>query len=308
MRLRPSLHHHPAAILALAIAAVLTVARPSPAQDPPQASPPDGPAAALSSLLSAACKADQTEFGNYLTADNAAAFRALPESQRSQLMKRFSLSDTAGHPLLSSDAKNHIVLRCETDDLTIEFRFGAPRIRENLAFIPVDVVNAQNAKFGLVREGGSWKLLSLGLVLIDIPQLSEQWAVQDLESREAAAADSLRAIADAVETYRRAFGKLPDTLAQLGPAPKGQVSPDQASLLDAQTAAGEKGGYRFRYRNASAADADTPSFELTATPAEYGKSGRKSFFMDTSGKIHAADKHGAMAAASDPIMSDEKGQ
>jgi len=259
-------------------------------------------------MLSAACKANQSDFAGYLTADNAAAFRALPEAQRTQLMKRFSLSDSAGRPLLSSDEKNHIVLRCETEDITIEFRFGTPRIRENLAFIPVDVVDAQSAQFGLVREGGNWKLLSLGLVLIDIPQLSVQWAEQDLESREAAAAETLRVIADAVETYRRAFGKLPDTLAQLGPAPKDQVSPDQASLVDAQIAAGEKGGYRFRYRNASAADADTPSFELTATPAEYGKSGRKSFFLDTSGKIHAADKRGAMAVASDAIISDEKAQ
>jgi type II secretory pathway pseudopilin PulG len=306
MRSRSNLRHRPTAIFAAAIFAVLFGAAPSRAQDQAQAPPPEGPAAALSSLLSAACKADQSEFASYLTTDNATAFRALPETQRTQLMKRFSLSDSAGRPLLSSDEKNNIVLRCETEDITIEFRFGAPRIRENLAFIPVDVVDAQSAQFGLVREGGNWKLLSLGLVLIDISQLSVQWAEQDLESREAAAAETLRVIADAVETYRRAFGKLPDTLAQLGPAPKDQVSPDQASLVDAQIAAGEKGGYRFRYRNASAADADTPSFELTATPAEYGKSGRKSFFLDTAGKIHAADKRGAMAGASDAVISDEK--
>jgi hypothetical protein len=267
-----------------------------------------GPASALASMLSAACRANQSEFASFLTADNAVAFRALPEDQRTQFVKRFSLSDSSGRPLISSDAQNHTILRCETPDITVEFRFGATRLRENLAFIPVQVVDAQKTEFGMVREDGGWKLLSLGLVLIDIPELQVQWAAQDLESRETAAVDAMRAIADAVETYRRAFGKMPETLAQLGPAPKGEVSPDQASLVDEHLAAGEQGGYRFRYRNASGADPDNTSFEISATPFEYGKAGRRSFFLDTTGKIHAADKQGALATASDPLLSDEKAQ
>lgn len=267
-----------------------------------------GPASALTSLLSAACRANESEFASFLTADNAAAFRALPEEQRTQLVKRFSLSDSSGRPLISSDAQNHTILRCETPDVTVEFRFGTTRLRENLAFIPVQVVDAQKTEFGMVREGGGWKLLSLGLVLIDIPELTVQWAEQDLEARETAAVDAMRAIGDAVETYRRAFGKMPETLAQLGPAPKGEVSPDQASLVDEHLAAGEQGGYRFRYRNASGTDPDNTSFEISATPAEYGKAGRRSFFLDTAGKIHAADKQGAMATAADPLLSGEKAQ
>jgi hypothetical protein len=47
------------------------------------------PAAALSAALAAACRADQTQFASFLTAENAAAFRKLPEDQRSALLKRF---------------------------------------------------------------------------------------------------------------------------------------------------------------------------------------------------------------------------
>ena len=47
-------------------------------------------------------------------------------------------------------------------------------------------------------------------------------------------------------------------------------------------------------------------FELAATPDDYGKTGRRSFFLDVEGKIHAADRHGSVAAAEDPLLEAEK--
>ena len=58
----------------------------------------------------------------------------------------------------------------------MEYRFGDARTRENLSFITVSVSDGQKTEFGLVRENGGWRLLSLGLVLLNIPQLSQQWA------------------------------------------------------------------------------------------------------------------------------------
>jgi hypothetical protein len=268
------------------------------------------PAAALASILSAACRANQAQFAMYLTADSAAAFRALNEDQRTQLVKRFALSDSTGRPLISGDPQGHTIVRCETPEATIEFRFAAPRVRENLAFIPVKVKDGQENEFGLVREAGGWRLLSLGLVMIDIPQLTKQWASQNLETQETAAVDALRGIADAVETYRRAYGKMPDSLAQLGPAAKDDVSPEKASLVNEHIAAGAQGGYNFHYRIVTAPGADpiSSSFELSAAPDEYGKTGRRSFFWDASGKIHVADKQIGMASAADPLLEDEKPQ
>jgi type II secretory pathway pseudopilin PulG len=260
------------------------------------------PAASLAAALSAACRSNETQFENYLTADNASAFRALPPDQRAAMLKRLALSEQGGRPLLSSDDHNQTVLRCTAAAGTAEFRFGAVRMRENLAFIPVAVTDGENTEFGLVRENGGWRLISLGLVLLDIPQLSKQWAESDLAASEDAAVSNLRSLEDAIQTYRRAFGKLPDGLEQLGPAPKDQVSPDQASLVNEALAAGSDGGYRFRYRIAPGAQEDETAFELAALPDDYGKTGRRSFFVDVTGKIHGADKHGDLATADDPAI------
>ena len=263
------------------------------------------PATALASALAAACRANEANFVEYLTVDNAAAFRVLPADQRAAFLKRFSLADAPGKVLLSSDPQNHVVLRCEAPGGTAEFRFGDTRTHENLSFIPVTVIDAQQTQFGLVRENGGWRLLSLGLVLLDVPQLSKQWADEALAAKEDSAIKTLQGLAEAVETYRRAYGNLPESLAQLGPAPKGQISPDLASLVDQQLAAGSESGYRFRYRIVPATQADETAFELAAMPEDNGKTGRRSFFLDASGKVHGADKHGDMAASEDPLIGAE---
>jgi len=272
----------------------------------------EGPAGALASAMVAACRQSETEFARYLTAENAATFLKLPASQRAALMKRFSLLDEPGRPLLSSDPEGRAVLRCETPAVTTEMRLGATRLEENLAFIPVQVrvpedshgalagsAGGRRAEFGMVREGGNWKLLSVGLLLLSLKELSQQWAISELEANEREAMAALRRISDAIGTYRRAFGKLPETLAQLGRAPKEGISPDAAGLLDAELAAGKKGGYEFRYQVVQAQGAE-PGLELAATPAEYGKTGLRSFFLDSNGTLRGGDKHGALATASDP--------
>ncbi|HXY79310.1 MAG TPA: hypothetical protein VEI08_01605 [Candidatus Bathyarchaeia archaeon] len=293
-----SLRFHPAVIAVLGACVVLFVATNAAAQDGRESDP----ATALAAALAAACRANETQFANYLTVDNAAAFRALPADQRAEVLKRLSLAGEPGKPLLSSDEQSHTVIRCTAAEGTAEFRFGDARTRENLAFIPVAVTDGEKTEFGLVRENGGWRLISLGLVLLDIQQLSKQWVESDLAAREDAAIANLRSLAAAIATYRGAFGKLPDSLAQLGPAPKDQISPEQASLVDEELAAGDHSGYRFRYRIAPGAQEDDPSFELAAMPDEYGKTGRRSFFVDSTGRIHGADKHGDQATQDDPVI------
>jgi len=292
------------ALFAAACGAFLFLAPASRAQD----SSDSDATTSLVSALSAACRANEIQFARYLTADNAAAFRDLPQDQRAALLMRFSLTEDPGRPLLSSDPQNRPVLRCEASKVTVEYHFGASRVRENLAFVPVTVVNSEPTEFGLVRESGGWRLLSLGLVLLDVPQLSRQWAEQDLKKRERDAVEALRQLGDAVQTYRRAWGKLPESLAQLGPAPKDQISPDQADLVNEDIAAGSMGGYSFRYRILPSPDGADSGFELAATPQEYGKTGRRSFFRDAAGKIHGADKHGAVATPQDLLLDNEKSE
>ncbi|HEX4641860.1 MAG TPA: hypothetical protein VH161_00285 [Candidatus Acidoferrales bacterium] len=280
------------------------------AQQQPPAAFSDSPDTALSNILSAACRQDSPAFALSLTADNAAAFRTLPGPQRTAMMKRFVLLDEPGKVLLSTSSDGHKVVRCESPGYTTELRMGETRVRENLAFVPMQVPvkgeAPRNITFGFVREGGNWKLLSVGLMMLDVPAMAKQWEQADLDAAEDAAIADLRSVAGALDSYRRAYGKLPDTLAALGPAPPNGVSPEAASLVDADLAAGDKDGYIIRYTVTPLAggspDNDANSaetFSLASSPKEYGKSGRRSFFLDSSGVLHGADKQGAMATGSD---------
>jgi hypothetical protein len=271
----------------------------------PQSAVDSDPAPALMAALNAACVEDGAKFSPYLTDANAAAFNKLPSDERVSLMERLVLLDTPGHPLLSNNRDGQQVLRCEAGDATQEFTFGAPSVHDNLAYVSLTVATGEALRVGLVREDGGWKLLSLGLLLIDIPQLQKQWDIQALKAREQYAIEALQGIAQAVETYQRAFSKLPETLAQLGPPAKGGVSPAAAKLIDTDLAAGVSHGYKFRYRVTTAAGSENPQFEIAAVPEQYGKSGNRSFLLDADGKIHAADKHGAVATSDDPVVSGE---
>ncbi|HJQ35363.1 MAG TPA: DUF3352 domain-containing protein, partial [Pyrinomonadaceae bacterium] len=48
--------------------------------------------------------------------------------------------------------------------------------------------------------------------------------------------------------------------------------------------------------------ATSDKFEATATPKTYGKTGRRSFFVNESGKVRAADRKGEPATADDPTV------
>lgn len=272
---------------------------------------PAKPEAALSDALSAACKQDADAFANSLTSDNATAYRALPGPQRTAILKRLVQLEDPGRPLLSTSATGQAVLRCETPSIETEMRFGEVRLRENLAFVPMEIPlpdePSRSITFGLVREGGNWKLLSVGLILLDIPAMAKQWEQADMEEREDKAIAGLRALATALQSYLRAYGKLPDTLAPLGPAPASGISPEASGLVDAELAAGNKDGYTIRYTIVPAGGNlpeeevnNAETFSLAATPNEYGKTGRRSFFLDSGGVLRGADKQGAPANSTDP--------
>lgn len=289
--------------LAAALAVCLALAQPTASQEGQEASP----AAALTAALVAACRQNEPAFARYLTAENAAAFRELPPAQRTAMMSRFVLLAEPGRPLLSDGPDGRTVMRCETSSATSEMRIGKARIRENLAFVPLEGGDARATECGMVREGGGWRILSLGLLLVNVPELAKQWARADLEAKEKEAIAMLQRLADAVRAYREAFGRLPERLEQLGPAPKEGVSPEAAQLVDAELAAGAKAGYQFRYRPDGVADANSePRFELAAAPTEYGRTGRRSFFLDRSGRLRGADKQGAVATAADSILETTK--
>src|SRR5229473_2057296 len=145
---------------------------------------------------------------------------------------------------------------------------------------------------------------AVGLLLLDLPALEQQWDLAEGEENEAAVIANLRKIAVAIRTYRDAWGRFPQSLANLGPAGKEGASPETANLLDAQAASGTIEGYSYRYVILPVVGAQTETrFEVAATPLVYGKTGRKSFLLDARGALHGADKQGAPASDSDPRVA-----
>jgi hypothetical protein len=268
-----------------------------------------GPAATLRDALSAACSQSERDFTKFLTARNAETFGGLTPSARVALMKRFVLLNEPGKASLVTSPSGRPIVRCETPGGAAELQVGGAEVADNLAFLPVEVrdasdtvgANVMHVKMGLVRENGEWKLLSVGLVLLDLPSLAAEWDAAEIEATERAAISNLKTIADAVEAYRRTYTRLPDSLAKLGPPTRGAVSADAAGLLDSEYASGTKTGYVFRYVIAGASTLGAPAkFELAATPQTYGRTGRRSFFRDSSGGLHGADRQGAVGSEIDP--------
>lgn len=276
-----------------------------------------GPSLALRQALSAACRQDETEFTKYLTARNAETYATLTEGARVALMKRFVLLNEPGKPSLVTGAAGRPLVRCETPVGAAELQIGGADIDDNLALLPVEIRDATDTvgesvlhvKMGLVREHGEWKLISVGLVLLDLPSLAAEWDAAQIGETEKTAIESLKDIGEAVEKYRRTYARLPDSLANLASPAKGAPTAEAAGMLDSDLAAGARSGYNFRYVLQSNSTLGAPAkYALAATPQVYGRTGKRSFYTEGDGVIHGADRQGVVGSASDPRVEPPKAQ
>jgi hypothetical protein len=274
-----------------------------------QSNSPTDPASTLRDILFAACSQNSTEFARSLTVRNAQAFSRMTPATRTTLLKRFVLLDKPGQPRAEIDASGNLNVFCTTSDVTTQMQFGKPDLRDNLAYISLTLKNAAASNeddshrvlMGLVREDGQWKLLSLGLLMLDLPSLGEEWDRAEIKNNEQSAIDSMKILTDAVESYRKTHTRLPDSLAVLGPPPQGPAKSEKADLIGAELAEGRKDGYSFRYVIVGANASGAPArYELAAIPIEYGRTGLRSFFRDVLGVLHGADRRGAVGSAIDP--------
>jgi hypothetical protein len=267
------------------------------------------PASVLQDILVASCSQDTKRFSGYLTARNSTAFAAMATTAQAALLKRFVLVDQPGKPETETDKSGNLLVRCATSSVTTQLQIGKPEIRDNVAYLPLSLTDAKNPSasdsrnvvMGLVREKNQWKLLSLGLLLLDLPTLAEEWDRQEIQTNETAAIASLKELAVAIEKYRVTYTHLPQTLAELGPPKPGVAKTEGAGLVSSDLASGRKDGYFFRYVIVGASDMGAPAvFELAAIPVEYGRTGTRSFFRDGSGVIHGGDHQGAVGTTVDP--------
>ena len=108
---------------------------------------------------------------------------------------------------------------------------------------------------------------------------------------ESTAVDLLRSIADAEQTYRERKGRFA-SLEEL--RAEKALDEEALGLLEKN-----ESGYKFAVAVSGAGD--DARYYVTATPAEYGRWGRISYFVDETRKLRAADKKGDPASASDEI-------
>ena len=230
---------------------------------------------------------------------------------RLALMKRFVLLNEPGKPTASANPAGRPIVRCQTPDVTTEMQIGGADLRDNVAFLPMEIraatdttgSDAHQITLGLVREDGEWRLLSLGLLLLDLPALEVEWDVAEMETTERNAIEALNQVGKAIEAYRNKYSRLPESLANLGQPLHGAANGEAAGLLDSDLANGIKNGYAIRYVIVGASTLGAPAkYELAATPQQYGRTGRRSFFRDSKGELHAADRRGAVGSETDPKL------
>ncbi len=230
---------------------------------------------------------------------------------RVALMKRFVLLNEPGKVTTSANPAGRPIVRCQTPDVTTEMQIGGADLRDNVAFLPMDLRDATDTTgsdahqitLGLVREDGEWRLLSLGLLLLDLPALEVEWDVAEMETTERNAIEALNQVGKAIEAYRNKYSRLPESLANLGQPLHGAANGEAAGLLDSDLANGIKNGYAIRYVIVGASTLGAPAkYELAATPQQYGRTGRRSFFRDSNGGLHGADRRGAVGSETDPKL------
>lgn len=133
----------------------------------------------------------------------------------------------------------------------------------------------------------STNLVVIGFVALMIVactgrQLPEQ-SVMVTAANETAAMARIRAIAAAEASYQVDSGGEYGTMEQLI---------EKRFLNDPSS--GKLTGYRFDIQ------LKPGGFKITAVPEKFGVSGNRSFYMDETNVLHAADKKGAPATATDP--------
>jgi hypothetical protein len=74
-------------------------------------------------------------------------------------------------------------------------------------------------------------------------------------------------------------------------------------FIDSLLASGEKYGYSYTLTVIPYSPKQGAGFKVSAVPLRYGKNGRRSFYVDSTGVLRGADHQGAPATLQDPAIS-----
>jgi hypothetical protein len=151
---------------------------------------------------------------------------------------------------------------------------------------------------------GTWEKAELGLdKLLHEPT--------EMEKNEAAAKNTLQAMCQAVQRYAANYPLLgyPSSLQLLKGEPADPIWRQLVGLLDETFAVDPliKNGYHFRYLLTAVGNGTTGnlgSFEITAVPVEFGKTGAKGFFVNETGRSIHFTTENRPATEEDPVKED----
>jgi len=122
-----------------------------------------------------------------------------------------------------------------------------------------------------------------------------------IAANEASAVGSLRALNAACVTYSTAYGRFPNTLAELGPGNGGTPTADAADLIDSFLASGVKSGYKFTFSIGERDDAGhVLGYFITAEPLTPNTTGEDYFYTDQTG-VMRLNKAGPANENSPPV-------
>ncbi|MBI4467475.1 MAG: hypothetical protein HY656_08645 [Acidobacteria bacterium] len=154
-------------------------------------------------------------------------------------------------------------------------------------------------------------LLALGLLLSVLALLPNLLPPSRKPANESAAVGTLRTINTSAVVYEDTYKTgYPPSLKSVGPPePGGSAGCNQADFIDAVVVSGEKSGYRFEYRAGprveKAGEGCTvpggQSYQVTARPLKYRRTGIRSFFTDGTGVIRGTTEDRAATAQDPPL-------
>jgi type IV pilus assembly protein PilA len=174
-----------------------------------------------------------------------------------------SLSQPSGRPLhvrpstpASPPASYHVSRMSNLDELTRK--------------------RSRQAGFSLIEL-----LIVVAIILIILGVAVPQYNKAMMHGREMAAIQQLKTLQTAQTQYMSQFGRFAITLAELGPAAAGAPEgPSAAGLIPQSLASGSNSGYNFTLAGQAS------GYAVTAIPAAFGQTGRRTFFSDQTGIVH----------------------
>jgi hypothetical protein len=114
-----------------------------------------------------------------------------------------------------------------------------------------------------------------------------------IKYNESGAIATLRVLFSAEATYQSTSGNGDyGTIEELG----------RDKLIDPVLAEGHRYGYFFRIRREKSSTESQASLQIVAVPQSYRRTGQRSFYMNETGVIYAADKHGSEANLEDDVL------